>query len=189
MRPTGYSGSALGSHPVRDSAARRPGALDRHRARAVGTLKAPARASPDMDAKRSFRWAGTYFLLTGAATLVGGGIAALGLELGAGAAYYDWQGGQAATGVLLEYPLGFVLLVVGLAIWWFGKTWALYATLTGAVREDLAEQYDTEKVKSEVLTVLDDRLSDLQQDLNSMNRSVRDLKQEREEAGEFDFGD
>ena len=134
-----------------------------------------------MDSKRALRWSGYYFLVTVVFGLVGAALVGVALWLGGLDAYRTWQ----ATGQMVPAVTGaavwLLLAALGVAIWRLGKAWAMYWTLTGAVEEDLAETYDNEKVKSEILSVLDDRLSDMQQDIQSMNRNVRELKAEEEE--------
>ncbi|MFW5965325.1 MAG: hypothetical protein ACOCY6_04450 [Halodesulfurarchaeum sp.] len=138
-----------------------------------------------MERSRSLRWAGRYFLYTT-------GLAILGLAFVAVGGYLLYTGlllgPERIAGV--PYPhlstqsyVGLVPLILGVAIWRFGKAWALYHTLTGAVREELGEEYDTEHVKSDIATLLDDRLSDMQQDIQSINRELRSIKG----AAEFEF--
>ncbi|MDZ7849268.1 MAG: hypothetical protein U5K70_00120 [Halodesulfurarchaeum sp.] len=138
-----------------------------------------------MDQKRSLRWAGRYFLFTTALSLLGVAIVGLG-------------GYLVSSGLVLgpdtifgfRYPhfttrsyLGLVPVVLGLAVWRLGKAWALYHTMTGAMAEELGDTFDTEHVKSDIVAVLDDRLADMQQDLQSANRELRELK--REDGFEF----
>lgn len=136
-----------------------------------------------MDRKRSLVWAGKYFLITSGLALVGIGFVALGFYVaytqGAGSLYGPIPSPTSNS------LLGLIPLLVGVAIWRAGKAWALYMTFTGAIEEELAETYDTEHVKSDIVAVLDDRLADMQQDLQSVNREIRNLKQ----AEEFDFQD
>jgi hypothetical protein len=80
---------------------------------------------------------------------------------------------------------GLVLAVAGVAIYRFGESWALYTTLTAAHEEALSTTFDTERVKADIVSVLDDRLADMQNDLQSVNRELRKLK----EDDAFDFSD
>jgi hypothetical protein len=61
-------------------------------------------------------------------------------------------------------------------------------TLTGAVEEQLTDTFDTEHVKSDIVSVLDDRLADMQQDLQSVNRELREATSDDAEA-DFEFAD
>ncbi|MDR5656803.1 hypothetical protein RH831_06370 [Halodesulfurarchaeum sp. HSR-GB] len=138
-----------------------------------------------MERTRSLRWAGRYFLYTTGLGLLGlllvglgGYLAYSGLMLGPETIY-----GVPYPHVTSTSFFGIVPVVLGVVVWRAGKAWALYHTLSGAVSEELGDTYDTEHVKSDIVAVLDDRLADMQQDLQSVNREVRDLK----EAEEFEF--
>lgn len=147
--------------------------------------------TPRMDSKRALRWSGYYFLLTTAAAVVGLAIVGAGVALGVAEGYEAYQAGQTTTSALATAAPGLVVALVGIAVWRFGKAWAFYKTLTGATEEQLADTYDTEHVKADILSVLDDRLADMQQDVQSMNRSIRDLKKddavEASAEGGFEF--
>jgi hypothetical protein len=131
-----------------------------------------------MDAKRSAVHAGKYFLITSLFAVVGLGVIGAGAYLAQPALDTD------TPGALLSAALpGLVVAVVGIAIYRFGKAWALYKTLTAAHEEALADTFDTQHVKSDIVSVLDDRLSEMQNDLQSVNREVRKLK----EDDQFDF--
>ncbi len=140
-----------------------------------------------MDRTRSLRWAGRYFLYTVAASLgglllvgLGGYLLATGLTFGGGSMWGIPIPSATTQAYLSVVPIG-----LGIAIYRFGKAWALYQTMTGAMEEELGDTFDTEHVKSDIVAVLDDRLSDMQQDLQSVNRELRSLKQE----DSFEFGD
>ena len=137
-----------------------------------------------MDAKPSFRWAGRYYLFATAAALVGLALVAAGLQIGGIETYRELLAGDA---VLTRSALvGLLPILLGLAVWRFGKAWALYATLTGATEAELAETYDNERVKSEILSVLDERLAEMQSDLRTVNRNVNKLRTEDDAGFEFD---
>jgi len=135
-----------------------------------------------MDAKRAFRWSGYYFLLTTLAAVAGLAIVGAGAAFGVVEGYETYQANQDVAAAATTAAPGLFIALVGIAVWRFGKAWAFYKTLTGATEEQLADTYDTEHVKADILSVLDDRLADMQQDVQSMNRSIRDL--EREESAE-----
>lgn len=141
-----------------------------------------------MDHTPALRFAGRYFALTTALALlglagvaVGGWIVATGLTFGPGTI-----SGVPVPQVSSQAYLGLVPILLGVVVWRLGKAWALYTTLTDAVKTDLADTYDTEHVKSDIVAVLDDRLSDMQQDLQSINRELRSVKQD---ADGFEFGE
>jgi len=137
-----------------------------------------------METTSSLRWALYYRILTLASFLVGVGIAAVGLWVGlydfvahvAGLsdAYASTDDALAASRPLI----GTALVVLGGVIWQVGKTAAFYKTLTEATESQVADQFDTETVKSEILSVMDDRLSDLHADVEATRRQVDRLGQE-----------
>lgn len=130
-----------------------------------------------MDSKRATRWAGLYFLATTVATVVGGAIIVGGLFFGVVELYDTYQQtGDISQSALGDAAPGLFVAGVGVVVWRLGKAIAFYKMLTGAIAEELADTYDNQQVKSEILAVLDDRLSDMQQDIQSINREVRDLK-------------
>lgn len=134
-----------------------------------------------MDAKRAFVWAGKYFALTSVFALVGlalvvGGVAVGGLE---GYTVYEATGAYSQA-VVAGAP-GIALAVVGVIVWRFGKAWAFFKTLTAATEDEVGETFDTEHVKSDIVAVLDDRLADMQHDIQSVNRELRDLKNDDDE--------
>lgn len=137
-----------------------------------------------MDRKRALSWAGKYFLITSGLAAVGGALIGVGV-------YLAWtQGVGSLYGLPIPVPttnsaLGLIPILLGIAVWRGGKAWAMYMTLIGSMEEELAETYDTEHVKSDILAVLDDRLSDMQHDLQSVNREIRNLKQ----SDDFEFQD
>ncbi|GGL70874.1 hypothetical protein [Halocalculus aciditolerans] len=137
-----------------------------------------------MDSKRSFVHAGKYFVFTTLFGLLGVGLVAAGIGYGAVNATTTTIAGSVAVPIPTTAGLpGLALAVVGVAVWRFGKAWALYHTLTNAHVDALGDAFDTQRVKSEVVSVVDDRLSDMQQDVQSVNREVRDLKKQDDGDG------
>jgi len=137
-----------------------------------------------MDAKRAFVHAGKYFALTALLSVVGFGLFA------GGFVYAGMRAGSAPImGVSVPIPgmaslPGFAISLVGLAIWRFGKAWAFFKTVPTAIEDDVAETFDTQHVKSDIVAILDDRLNDMQQDLQSVNRELRELKEQQSDEGE-----
>ncbi|MFW5900452.1 MAG: hypothetical protein ACOCTH_01585 [Halodesulfurarchaeum sp.] len=139
-----------------------------------------------MDPKRSLNFAGRYFLYTTGLSLLGLAVLALGgyllvggLTLGPETIY-----GYPYPHFTTQSYLAVLPIIFGLAIWRLGKAWALYHSFSNALAAELSDTYDTEHVKSDIVAVLDDRLADMQQDLQSVNRELRSVKQ----ADEFEFG-
>lgn len=126
-----------------------------------------------MDAKRAAVHSSKYFLITTLFAVVGLGLVAVGAFLSQPA--LEAQTPQAVLSALIP---GLVLAVLGLAVYRFGKAWALYKTLTAANEEALADTFDTQRVKSDIVSVVDDRLSDMQTELQSANRELRKLRED-----------
>ncbi|WP_435098068.1 hypothetical protein [Halarchaeum sp. P4] len=131
-----------------------------------------------MNWKRALRWAGAYFGWTVLFALLGVALVAGGGYLLLASATMTPVGPTSVPVPTTAGAPGLALVVAGVLVYRFGKAWALYRTLTGAVTDDVSETYDTERVKSDIVSVLDDRLSDMQQDLQSVNREVRELKRD-----------
>lgn len=138
-----------------------------------------------MERKRALSWAGKYFLLTSVLSIVGIALVGAGLYI----AYLFGVGNFYNLGVpapITSKSLGgLALAVVGIVVWRAGKAWAFYLTMAGAMEDQLGETFDTEHVKSDIVAVLDDRLSDMQHDVQSVNRELRDVK----DSGGFEFGE
>lgn len=130
-----------------------------------------------MDSKRATRWAGLYFLATTVATVIGLAIVAGGTFLGVQELIDTYeQTGDISRSALVDAAPGLFVAAIGVVVWRLGKAIAFYKLLTGAIAEELSDTYDNQQVKSEILAVLDDRLSDMQQDIQSINREIRELK-------------
>ena len=140
-----------------------------------------------MDAKRTLRWAGYYFALSTASALVGFAIIALGATLGLSAAYGMYLDGASFGSVLGTAAPGLVVALIGIVIWRVGTAAAFYKTLTGAVDDEMGERFDSERIKSDILSVLDERLSDMQFELEQTKRKIDDRNRE-DAANEFEFG-
>lgn len=140
-----------------------------------------------MDANRSIRWALYYVALAGVATVVGGGLVVAGASFGLASAYGQVADGAALGSVVGTAAPGLAVAVVGALIWVVGSVAAFVKVFTEAVDEQMRERFDSEKVKSEILSVLDDRLSEVEHDAAETRRKVAELKRE-DAAEEFEFG-
>ena len=136
-----------------------------------------------MESRRAVAWAGRYFLITAGFALVGAALVGVGLGYGGLQAWSTYQSAGAMAAVS-GAALYLAVAALGILVWRFGKALALYMTLTGAMEAQLADTFDTQHVKSDIVSVLDERLADMQQDLQSVNREIRDLKAE----SDFEFG-
>lgn len=72
-------------------------------------------------------------------------------------------------------PAFIVPVVLALLVWQFVKTVAFYKTVTEATEEQMAERFDAERVKSEVLEVLDDRLAEMHSELQRARKEVKEM--------------
>ncbi|OLZ42711.1 hypothetical protein A6E15_12370 [Natrinema saccharevitans] len=77
----------------------------------------------------------------------------------------------------------------GIVVWQLGKTYALFVTLPRAAGRAAGRQLETTKIASEVRDGLDDRLSDLEDDLAETKRAVRALEAEGDHTATFDETD
>lgn len=137
-----------------------------------------------MQLTTSLRWALYYRGLALLSFLVGAAVAAAGVWIG----LYDVLvallglasgGGNVSDALASSRPIaGAALVVLGFAIWQLGKTAAFYKTLTQATESEMADRFDTQTVKSEILAALDEQLSDLHADVETTRRQVSRLNRE-----------
>lgn len=141
-----------------------------------------------MHPKRSILWAALYALVASVATVVGIAIIAIGLAIGGQEVYETYQATGDVTGtVLTDAAPGLLVVLLGVVVWRLGTGLALFLTIPGALKEELSETYDNEQVKSEILTVLDDRLAEMEREVQGLRR---DEYEEDEEYGSgFDLDD
>lgn len=139
-----------------------------------------------MDTTRSLRWAGYYVAVSTLAALVGLAFVGIGVTVGLSSAVSMYIEGAGMDAVLGTAAPGIAVVLLGLLVWKLIAAVAFYKTMTGAVDEEMRERFDSERVKSEILSVLDDRLSDMQYEVELMRKDVNALNQE-EAAEEFQF--
>lgn len=141
-----------------------------------------------MNSSRVLRWAVVYRAITTGSLL--GGVALLAFGFVAG----FWG----SIELLLSDPLNpasaieaanpaitVALAVAGIAVWQFGKTYALFYTLPRAAGREAADQFDRQALRSELMEGLSDQLADLEDDVAETRRSVQELKR-AEHAASFD---
>ncbi|MFB6093499.1 MAG: hypothetical protein ABEJ77_00970 [Halanaeroarchaeum sp.] len=138
-----------------------------------------------MESRRALAWSARYFLVSALFAVVGAVLVGVGLGYGGLQALELYRSSGSAVTAATGAAVSLLPALLGVVVWRFGRAFALYMTLTGAVEEQLADTFDTEHVKSDIVSVLDDRLSDMQHDLQSVNREIRELKEESE--GDFEF--
>ncbi|MCU4926854.1 hypothetical protein OB905_12840 [Halobacteria archaeon AArc-dxtr1] len=144
-----------------------------------------------MELSNAIKWTVINRVVTIGALLAATGIVVLGFVLG------FWG----SIELLIDDPLDpgpaveeanpiitLVGLVAGFLVWQVGKTYAFFRTLPRASGRRAAAEFDHERVKSGVLDGLDDRLTQIEEDLAETKRSVHELKR-AEHAAAFDEGD
>lgn len=138
-----------------------------------------------MDAKQALRWSLYYRGLSTLSALLGLALVAAGAVLGLGEAVsVATSGGDPTTALSPRsalLPAAFTVL--GVAVWQIGKTAAFYKTLSEAVDQQMSERFDAEVVKSEILSVLDDRLAEMHTDVQQARRGVDRLTDDGHELG------
>jgi hypothetical protein len=122
----------------------------------------------DMDGSDALKWTAIYRGTAWLCAALGGAIAGVPLYL------------YGTTGVGLDLwldklgnqPALLVPVVVGVVVWQVGTTAAHYKTMVEAVDAELADRFDPELVKSDILSVLDERLAEMQTQLEGTRRAV-----------------
>lgn len=129
-----------------------------------------------MNFKRALKWAVHYKVLSWIAAALGLGLFAAGWVVGFGALFAAYQSGDIASALSVGTVLApLVLTALGFLVWQLGKTMAFYRTLSTAIETEMAERFDSEMIKSDILAVLDERLEEMHQEIESTNRAVRRL--------------
>lgn len=141
-----------------------------------------------MEDTEALKWGVLYVAWSVVITVVAGVIATAGIAVG----------GLIPLGVYALTPewlrvavfpwTGLGLIVLGVLVWWTGNILAFYQTFVGALEVRIAGQFDTETMKSDVLRVIDDRLSDIHYE-TTQTRQVVDRIGREEAAAEFEFQD
>lgn len=132
-----------------------------------------------MDATQAFRWSLYYRLLASLSFLLGLAIIVGTLWIGAGnmlvSLITDFGGGIESPNYPIVSVIGFFL---GILVWQVGKATAFYKTLVDATQTELQDDLDHEAMKSDMLEVLDERLSDMHAEVEQTRRGVNRLQQE-----------
>jgi hypothetical protein len=125
-----------------------------------------------MEYAETLKWTGRYLGLWLLAALVGGAVVAAGVALGGLAALGAYQ--------LTPFPLryayypsgGLAVIGLGLLVFKFGATAALVHVVVSATESRLERALDTESLKSDILSVLDERLAEMHGELRETKRLV-----------------
>ena len=145
----------------------------------------------DLDLRRPIRWAVLYRAFATGALALGLVLVGLGVLAGFGTAVTTLVTDPLNPGPAIEQANPLVTIafaLVGLVVWQVGKTVALFLTLPRAAGRSAARQIDTAKLRSEVLKGLDERLAEMQTDVQETRRNVQELKR-AEHAQQFDEHD
>jgi hypothetical protein len=141
-----------------------------------------------MQTSTALKWAGVYLGLWIVTTGLAGGLVAAGIAFD-GLSVVGLEGARPAaldTGV--DAPtVGIGLVVLGGLVWQLGTAAAAFRTGVSAVESETARHFDAESMKSDILTVLDDRMADMQQDVSQTRRLVNRMSRESH-ADQLDLG-
>lgn len=140
-----------------------------------------------MDAKRTLRWAGYYFALSALSAVVGLAIIAAGATLGLTEAYGMYYDNASYSAIAATAAPGAIVALLGFVVWRVGAAAAFVKTLTGAVNDEMGERFDSERVKSEILSVIDERLSDMQFEIQQTRNTIKKRDRTNEADGGFQF--
>lgn len=141
-----------------------------------------------MRSTEALRWAGIYTALSIAATIIALVIAVAGLALGGLHAVGMYFATPFALRIAVYPRVGLALFIIAAVAWWFGIAAAFFKTFFDALDAELAVAFDTESLKSDILSVLDERLAEMHQEASETRRIVDRLNRE-DAASEFEFPD
>lgn len=137
----------------------------------------------------SLKWALYDRILAWLSFLVGALFIVGGLFVGAGNTLADVAAGNLFSPARPDnVAITAVGVITGIIIWQLGRATARHHAVVAATEEQITEEVNTERLKSEVLSVLDGRLSDMEADLEEVRRQAARIEQ-KERVGEFEFGD
>jgi len=140
-----------------------------------------------MRTSKALKWAGVYLGLWLVATAVAGGVVVAGLALdGLSAVGLGAATPEALEGGTASPTVGLALIVAGGLVWQFGTALAGFRTAVTAIEAETARHFDAETMKSDILTVIDDRLADMHQDVSQTRRMVNRMSRENA-ADQLDF--
>lgn len=132
-----------------------------------------------MRTNTALKWAGIYLALWIVATGLAAGLVAAGIALDGLSAVGVGSATPAVLETGTEFPrVGIALVALGGLVWQFGTAAAAFKTAVSAVENETARYFDAESMKSDILTVLDDRLADMQQDVSQTRQLVNRMSRE-----------
>lgn len=134
----------------------------------------------------TLKWAGLYLLLSLAATITALLIGTVGVALG-GLRFIGMYSATPFSLRLALYPTtGFAVIILAIIAWWYGIAAAFFKTYFAALNAELAAALDTESLKSDILSVLDERLAEMHQEISETRRVIDRMNRE-DAASEFTF--
>lgn len=128
----------------------------------------------------------TYALAWTVSAAVGVAIAGYGAVQWLLPAYVRLGEGAPPSALVNAVAPGLALLFLGLLLWKMASTLAYYRTLGPTVAADTAERLNTEAMKSDILSVIDERLADMKGDTQRTRRIV-ERESSEDAADDFEF--
>ncbi|MFB6361728.1 MAG: hypothetical protein ABEH59_10465 [Halobacteriales archaeon] len=139
-----------------------------------------------MEYGETLKWTGVYVGLWVVAGLLGGLIIVVGIAIGGLAGVGAYQMTPFSLRLALYPTGGLLVMLLGVFVWKIGTTAAVIHVIVSASERRLPAALDTESVKSDILSVLDDRLADMHDDIRDTRRYVSDAGQGDAEGFEFE---
>lgn len=153
----------------------------------AGTFKGWASPERDMDVSDALKWSVYERVVASISFVVGMGIAAGSIWYGLGSAVVSNPLLLLDPGNMQSPAIVGIGIIVGILVWQLGKTTARHHAMVGSTEQEITDEVNTERLKSEVLSALDGRLSDMEDDLETMRRQAARLEQqEREDKFAFE---
>ncbi len=132
-----------------------------------------------MDLRNPLKWAILYRMVAVGALVLGLALVAAGLVVGFGGAVTALFTDPLDPGPAIEQANPVITLLfaaLGVVVWQLGKTYALFVTLPRAAGRAAGQQVDANRVASEVRDGLEDRLADLETEIEETRRAVEALE-------------
>lgn len=125
-----------------------------------------------MEYAETLKWTGVYLGLWLLAGLLAGIVVVVGIAIGGLAGLGAYQLTPLSLRLALYPTGGLVVIALGLVVFKAGSTAALVHVVVGATEDRVASGLDTESLKSDILSVLDERLAEMHADLREAKRAL-----------------
>lgn len=139
-----------------------------------------------MEYAETLKWTGVYLGLWLLAGVIGGAIVAVGFALGGLAALGAYQLTPFALRVAFYPTAGIAVVALGLLAFKVGAAAALVHVVVSATESRLSAALDTETLKSDILSVLDERLSEMHGELSETKGLVEETTRSSNDGIEFE---